>query len=222
MSNRRRSPTQRGQSRGRLLHLAIVQTEQNCFGSGFAAGPSSKRSVRLWERNARVEHGVKRKTKRQEEVSQCHAYLSPPPSLAAFIGNAAADALDPQVRSGGPNSKEGCSSAPSASKAPSASGDLSDQLAQSNGVICPPSGVDPKMATPPPRGGATPLFRRRAHPAAIRTPSRNSDAPPRGARWHSCYFWAALSLFGARLAGLRVRTLGLMLLVHFCGLRALA
>lgn len=178
MSNRRRSPTQRGQSRGRLLHLAIVQTEQNCFGSGFAAGPSSKRSVRLWERNARVEHGVKRKTKRQEEVSQCHAYLSPPPSLAAFIVNAAADALDPQVRSGGPNSKEGCSSAPSASKAPSASGDLSDQLAQSNGVICPPSGVDPKMATPPPRGGATPLFRRRAtrrrseHHPEIATPRR--------------------------------------------------
>jgi hypothetical protein len=76
----------------------------------------------------------------------------------AFIVNAAADTLDPQLRSGGPNSKEGCSSAPSASKAPNTSGDLSDQLAQSNGVICPPSGVDPKMATPPPRGGATPVI----------------------------------------------------------------
>jgi hypothetical protein len=44
------------------------------------------------------------------------------------------------------------------SKAPTTSGDLSDQLAQSNGVICPPSGVDPKMAAPPPRGGTTPVI----------------------------------------------------------------
>jgi hypothetical protein len=31
---------------------------------------------------------------------------------------------------------------------------LSDQLAQSKGVICPPAGVDPKMHQPPPEGGA--------------------------------------------------------------------
>ena len=35
---------------------------------------------------------------------------------------------------------------------------LSDQLAQSNGVICPPSGVDPQMAAPPPPGGNTPVI----------------------------------------------------------------
>jgi hypothetical protein len=30
---------------------------------------------------------------------------------------------------------------------------LSDQLAQSKGVICPPAGVDPGMRQPPPEGG---------------------------------------------------------------------
>jgi hypothetical protein len=30
---------------------------------------------------------------------------------------------------------------------------LSDQLAQSNGVICPPAGVDPEMPQSPPQGG---------------------------------------------------------------------
>jgi hypothetical protein len=32
--------------------------------------------------------------------------------------------------------------------------DLSDKLARSNGVICPPPGVDPDMRVPPPQGGA--------------------------------------------------------------------
>lgn len=31
--------------------------------------------------------------------------------------------------------------------------DLSDKLANSNGVICPPAGVDPEMHVPPPGGG---------------------------------------------------------------------
>jgi hypothetical protein len=31
---------------------------------------------------------------------------------------------------------------------------LSDQLAQSKGVICPPAGVDPRMRQAPPEGGA--------------------------------------------------------------------
>jgi hypothetical protein len=75
----------------------------------------------------------------------------------AFIANAAGDTLDPQTRSRS-NVKESCSSAPGESTAPGSSGNLSDQLAQSNGVICPPSGVDPKMTAPPPGGGATPVI----------------------------------------------------------------
>jgi hypothetical protein len=35
---------------------------------------------------------------------------------------------------------------------------LSDRLAQSSGVICPPSGVDPQMTSPPPAGGNTPVI----------------------------------------------------------------
>ena len=35
---------------------------------------------------------------------------------------------------------------------------LSDKLAQSEGVICPPRGVDPAIAEPPPGGGLTPVI----------------------------------------------------------------
>jgi hypothetical protein len=81
--------------------------------------------------------------------------------VLAFIVSAAGDTLDPQARSGGSSAKENCSSAPSGaqgSTAPGASENLSDQLAQSNGIICPPAGVDPKMAAPPRQGGATPVI----------------------------------------------------------------
>ncbi len=78
---------------------------------------------------------------------------------AACIVTAAAEGIaDPQVRSGGSNFKEGCSSAPPGPAAPDKSANLSDQLAQSNGVICPPAGVDPKIAAPPRQGGATPVI----------------------------------------------------------------
>jgi hypothetical protein len=78
--------------------------------------------------------------------------------IVAFIVNAAGDTLDPQLRSGGSNFKEGCSSAPSGSTSPGKSTSLSDQLAQSNGVVCPQSSIDPKMAMPPRAGGATPVI----------------------------------------------------------------
>jgi hypothetical protein len=35
---------------------------------------------------------------------------------------------------------------------------LSDKLARSEGVICPPRDVDPDIATPPPGGGRTPII----------------------------------------------------------------
>jgi len=39
------------------------------------------------------------------------------------------------------------------------SGNLSDKLAGSNGVICPPAGVDPQMRVPPPQeGGRMPVI----------------------------------------------------------------
>jgi hypothetical protein len=38
------------------------------------------------------------------------------------------------------------------------SSQLSDQLSQSKGVICPPAGVDPGIAAPPLGGGRTPVI----------------------------------------------------------------
>jgi hypothetical protein len=35
---------------------------------------------------------------------------------------------------------------------------LSDKLARSEGVVCPPAGVDPEIALPPPGGGRTPVI----------------------------------------------------------------
>jgi hypothetical protein len=38
------------------------------------------------------------------------------------------------------------------------SANLSDQLSQSNGVICPPAGVDPGISAPPVGGGIMPVI----------------------------------------------------------------
>ena len=35
---------------------------------------------------------------------------------------------------------------------------LGDKLAQSDGVLCPPAGVDPEMRAPTPEGGRTPVI----------------------------------------------------------------
>lgn len=35
---------------------------------------------------------------------------------------------------------------------------LTDRLAQTGGVLCPPAGVDPEMHAPPPGGGRTPVI----------------------------------------------------------------
>ena len=40
----------------------------------------------------------------------------------------------------------------------STQGDLSERLAQSNGVICPPSEVDPQIKRPTPPGGTMPVI----------------------------------------------------------------
>ncbi|GLH79709.1 hypothetical protein SSBR45G_46180 [Bradyrhizobium sp. SSBR45G] len=35
---------------------------------------------------------------------------------------------------------------------------LGDKLAKTNGVLCPPSGIDPEMHAPTPEGGTTPVI----------------------------------------------------------------
>jgi hypothetical protein len=93
--------------------------------------------------------------KRQTEANANVTLLAAATIVVAFMGNAAAESPhDRQAPSGGLNFKEDCSAAPNGTGVPDKSANLSDQLSQSNGVICPPSGVDPKMAAPPPEGGA--------------------------------------------------------------------
>jgi len=56
-----------------------------------------------------------------------------------------------------PNAPKDCPPGVATSNAPTlgrdAKGTLSDQLAQSKGVICPPAGVDPEMQQKPQEGG---------------------------------------------------------------------
>src|SRR3954454_2199762 len=56
-----------------------------------------------------------------------------------------------------PNAPKDCPPGVAASNAPTlgrdAKGTLSEQLAQSKGVICPPAGVDPEMQQKPQEGG---------------------------------------------------------------------
>jgi len=51
--------------------------------------------------------------------------------------------------------------------------DLSEQLAESKGVICPPAGVDPNMHVPPPEGGEIKII------PPPGTPGGNRDAEPK-------------------------------------------
>lgn len=43
-------------------------------------------------------------------------------------------------------------------QAPPAEDSLSEKLAQSGGVICPPEGLDPSIRAPAPNGGRTPVI----------------------------------------------------------------
>jgi len=59
----------------------------------------------------------------------------------------------PDARTGPPTTGSGQSNGNGQS-----SSNLSDKLADSNGVICPPTGVDPEMHKPAPGGGRTPVI----------------------------------------------------------------
>jgi hypothetical protein len=84
--------------------------------------------------------------------------------FAMLLGTPAAAQSTPPAA--GPNSGPGQRSecppgqsgqAPKLGETPP-SGNLSNQLSQSHGVICPPAGVDPEMSNPPPGGGRTPVI----------------------------------------------------------------
>ena len=77
------------------------------------------------------------------------AAQAPPPSQAPVAPNAAQ--VDPKACANG-HATVGQGGGINVQKQPGAT--LSDKLAQSNGVICPPLGVDPEIHEPAPPGGA--------------------------------------------------------------------
>ncbi len=77
------------------------------------------------------------------------ALLGGPAAQAQSISPAA-----PRLPSTGTECAPGTEGKPDASSETTGSTSLSDQLSASKGVICPPAGVDPGMAAPPPPSGA--------------------------------------------------------------------
>jgi len=85
-----------------------------------------------------------------------HRHVALPAALLLF-GCAIAAAQTPQPNPVTPNNQSACppgvgADAPTVGSGGSTS-NLSDKLARSNGVICPPAGVDPDMQKPAPQGG---------------------------------------------------------------------
>ncbi|MGC2777364.1 MAG: hypothetical protein WA418_17200 [Bradyrhizobium sp.] len=93
--------------------------------------------------------------------------------LAAVLASASAaghaqappsPATPPQATAPAPNANAAC--APNALATPTPDGittgrtsePLGDKLAKTNGVLCPPSGVDPQMHAPTPDGGPMPVI----------------------------------------------------------------
>ncbi|MGJ5132308.1 hypothetical protein [Bradyrhizobium oligotrophicum] len=74
------------------------------------------------------------------------AHAQAPPTAPAPDANAA---CAPNVRA---------TATPDGITTGSAGEPLGDKLAKTNGVLCPPSGVDPEMHAPTPEGGTTPVI----------------------------------------------------------------
>jgi hypothetical protein len=77
-------------------------------------------------------------------------------SAALSFESAAMAAQRPMSAQLAPNSSSGRGDCQPAQQG--AGKDLSDQLAQSKGVICPPQDIDPNMTAPPPGGGSMPVI----------------------------------------------------------------
>ena len=75
-------------------------------------------------------------------------------------------ATPPQATAPAPPTRNGDCSAAAANGTPAPDGvttgqssePLGDKLAKSNGVLCPPTGVDPDMHAPTPEGGTMPVI----------------------------------------------------------------
>jgi hypothetical protein len=84
-------------------------------------------------------------------------YVALPTALLMLGTGLAAAQTAPPAQPGAPSSTQApCAPGPGNSPTVGSGGsssNLSDKLASSNGVICPPSGVDPEMQKPAPGGG---------------------------------------------------------------------
>jgi len=76
----------------------------------------------------------------------------PPPTAIQAHPDVNSDCAPSKLSS--PNARPGVTTG----QAPSDSAPLSDRLAAGNGVLCPPSGVDPEIRAPTPDAGKTPVI----------------------------------------------------------------
>jgi hypothetical protein len=85
-------------------------------------------------------------------------------AIAVVISTSVAQAQPerPVPPSASPSTRSDCAPGLDSPRPPgnetTGSRDLSDRLAQSKGVICPPAGVDPGIAVPPVGGGRMPVI----------------------------------------------------------------
>src|SRR5438309_2738640 len=79
--------------------------------------------------------------------------VTPPPPTAIQVHPDGNGDCAPSTLSN-PNARPGVTTG----QAPSDSAPLSDRLAAGNGVLCPPSGVDPEIRAPTPDVGKTPII----------------------------------------------------------------
>src|SRR5262245_46497634 len=77
------------------------------------------------------------------------------PAALAQTERPTAPSLSPSTRS---NCAPGLDAPSAPSNETTGSASLGEQLSKSNGVICPPAGVDPGISVPPVGGGRTPVI----------------------------------------------------------------
>ncbi len=86
--------------------------------------------------------------------AQAPATPATPPPPTAIQNHPESNADCASSRLSNPNARPGVTTG----QAPSDSAPLSDRLAAGNGVLCPPSGVDPEIRAPAPDVGKTPVI----------------------------------------------------------------
>jgi hypothetical protein len=83
-------------------------------------------------------------------------------TTAAFAQTQAVQPVDPEACAPSERLQTGEGTAGTQLRPPATgsekSQDLGNKLARTNGVLCPPAGIDPQISEPPPAGGKTPVI----------------------------------------------------------------